>query len=71
MGGRGFAVLPLTSIVKNSIVKIEYLKKYEVNKYENTLPRCMDLDLCNKYWMESIGSVVLATLIAQFWLEEE
>ena len=54
----------LTSIV-NSII-VEYLKKYKVYKYEKSLPKCMDLDLCDR-WIHgigSIGSVVFTTLIA-------
>ena len=67
----GSAVLPFTSIVKNNILKVEYLKKYKVYKYKMSLPKCMDLDLCDRCWMESVGSVVLATLVAQVWSEEE
>ena len=40
-------------------------------KYEKSLPRCMDLELCDRCWMESVGSVVLPTLIAEVWSEEE
>ena len=64
----GSVVLLLTSVLKNSILKVEYLKKYKVYK---SLPKCMDLDLCDRCWMESIGAIVLATLIAQVWSEEE
>ena len=58
---------PPIDFVKNSILKVEYLKKYKVYKHEKSLHpyRCMDLDLCDRWWVESIGLLVLATLIAQ------
>ena len=36
---------PIDFHCKNSILKVEYLTKYKVYKYEKSLPNCVDLDL--------------------------
>ena len=56
---------------KREYLIVEYLKKSNVYKDEKSLPKCMDLDLCDGCRMESVGSVVLVTLIAQVWSGEE